>query len=278
MNHHPVFSVFPIADEGTDFIGARFRPDFLEPHGGKLPPVDNEYFEWIDLLESVAGANGRYVMVELGAGYGRWAVRAACAARSRGVPFHIVAVEPEPQHFEWLKETLLENGVGSNQYTTVNAAVSVDRSAAQLYVGGHGHDAATWYGQRLAWDAASIEDGQYCGRQASVHPSGYKSVTVETVTLSDLLAPFPLVDLIDMDIQGEEYAVIRSAWEVLNRKVKRMHVGTHSREVETSIRRLLLAEGWTCRADYAGCAEHHTPWGRVEFEDGVQSWRNPRLQ
>ena len=37
-----------------------------------IPPIDEEYFEWVDLLESVRDARGAYTMMELGAGYGRW--------------------------------------------------------------------------------------------------------------------------------------------------------------------------------------------------------------
>src|SRR5271169_776412 len=47
-----------------------------------LPPFDEEYFEWIDLFEAVASTKREFVMVELGAGYGKWIVRGAFVARS----------------------------------------------------------------------------------------------------------------------------------------------------------------------------------------------------
>jgi FkbM family methyltransferase len=276
---HPVFQRFPDARDprpgfSSDFTGARFREelDYGIVHG--YPPIDNEYFEWIDILESVAEARGPFVMAEIGAGFGRWSARAVCAARNIGIPARVVAVEPEPLHFEWLQRTFRDNGI---EGTAINAAVGAERGKAQFYVEGYGQDASSWYGQCLAWDAGSSEGGSYCGRPVSVHPSGYRSVTVETMTLSDVLAPFARVDLVDMDIQGAETTVIRSSWEILNRKVKRLHIGTHSAEVEDSIRRLLTVEGWECKADYGCCAEHHTSWGNVQFVDGVQSWLNPHL-
>ena len=82
------------------------------------PPVDGEYFEWIDVLESVALARDRYTMLELGAGYGRWAVRAAAAVRQRGISeCHLVAVEADPVHFTWLQQHFCDNGLDPAQHT-----------------------------------------------------------------------------------------------------------------------------------------------------------------
>ena len=123
MTNHPVFEEFspysgPVP-EGCqiDFIGAITRCEFVEisrpfPSEVQLayPSVDEEYFEWIDILESVSLARDRYTMLELGAGYGRWAVRAATALRRRGIQqCHLVAVEPEPLHFRWLQQHLCDN-------------------------------------------------------------------------------------------------------------------------------------------------------------------------
>ena len=92
IQHHEVFSRFrrysgkiPPGYE-MDFLGTQSNHEFMSglrgvgpcPQGGTAqgfpyPPLDEEYFEWIDLLESVVAAEGSYTMIELGAGYGRWA-------------------------------------------------------------------------------------------------------------------------------------------------------------------------------------------------------------
>jgi hypothetical protein len=59
--------------------------------------------------------------------------------------------------------------------------------------------------------------------------------------------------------------------------VKRVHVGTHSREIEDGLRRLFRALGWQSLADYACLSSATTPFGMVSFRDGVQSWLNPRF-
>src|SRR5260370_35145422 len=75
-----------------DFLGTKmrheFKAGFCRPEAITVqdyyPAFDEEYFEWIDLLESVVAASGSYTMIDLGAGYGRWGVRAAPSLESHG--------------------------------------------------------------------------------------------------------------------------------------------------------------------------------------------------
>jgi hypothetical protein len=144
--HHPVFQKFPNlfgplgAEYRVDFFGIKTRAKFLSAAFAEsmrvrtvYPPVDEEYFGWIDLLESVAAARGSYTMMELGAGYGRWAIRAGrVVALQRQIPFHLVAVEAEPQHFKWLQQHLRDNEIDPREHTLLNAAVS-DRPGKSLF-------------------------------------------------------------------------------------------------------------------------------------------------
>ncbi|PYX60033.1 MAG: hypothetical protein DMG76_03785 [Acidobacteria bacterium] len=124
--HHKVFLDFrhwtglvPAGFE-ADFLGSRYRTSFFMLWPPRLhdrhiapeyPPFDDEYFEWIDLLEAVAGATNRFTMLELGAGFGRWTARAAAAAQQRNLEYTLVAVEAEPTHFDWMLQNLQDNGL-----------------------------------------------------------------------------------------------------------------------------------------------------------------------
>jgi len=67
----------------VDFLGNTIRFEFFAGMeqsplpvrsvypGFNDPGFNNEIFEWIDVLESVAAARKSYTMIELGAGYGR---------------------------------------------------------------------------------------------------------------------------------------------------------------------------------------------------------------
>lgn len=263
MISHPIFSRFTPQVEGQDFIGSKIRSEF---HGASqcdvrqegaapLPPFDEEYFEWIDLLESVDQARGSYTFVELGAGYGRWSVRAALAARQRGLaPVHLVAVEAEPTHFEWLKLHFADNGLDPSQHTLIRAAVSDAEGETFFLVGGP----SEWYGQCIA-----------------LTDTGY---TVRKMAFWSVLNPLGCVDLIDLDVQGEELKCCSSDIGSMDAKVKRLHIGTHSPEIEEGLRTLLKGHGWKCLADYGVGRANETPYGTIQFQDGVQSWVNPRFR
>lgn len=274
--HHPVFAHFarkpaPLRMWGNpvflsdSFLGTVSRAEFTaqttrEGPGAVgvagLPAFNEEYFEWIDLLESVQAANEIYTFMELGAGYGRWSVRAAFAAgleRTR-----LVAVEAEPTHYQWMLQHCRDNGLGIAPCiipTLVEAAIS-DTPGECLFLTGR---PAEWYGQRIA---TLNEEG--CFR-------------VLAVTLPELLRPHQLVDLIDVDIQGQEYLVIRAGLDELNAKVKRLHIATHSVEIERDLRDLLLVQLWEPVWDYECGKTQETPFGPIEFLDGVQSWVNQRF-
>lgn len=81
-----------------------------------------------------------------------------------------------------------------------------------------------------------------------------------------------------MDVQGAELDIVRSAIDDLDRKVCRLHIGTHSRDLERGLKAALTSHGWICHFDYPCQSKAETPFGPVSFDDGVQGWTNPRLQ
>ena len=76
-----------------------------------------------------------------------------------------------------------------------------------------------------------------------------------------------------LDVQGAEADVLESAADQL-RKVCRVHIGTHGAKIEAVLRRLFGRLGWQKINDYACNAESETPYGRIRFRDGVQTWVN----
>jgi len=99
-----------------------------------------------------------------------------------------------------------------------------------------------------------------------------------SIVLEDVIGDTPVVDLLDLDIQGMEGEVVLSSIDLIAQRIKRIHIGTHSREIEDTLRRLMTEAGRQPRFDYP-CAtpDHPTSAGPVDFGDGVQSWINPRL-
>lgn len=286
----------------TSFFGETGpRPEFGEmeprPESGQveasLPPLNEEYFEWIDLLEAVRQARQRFTMLELGAGWGPWLVNAAAAVtRCNPLPLHLVGVEAEPTHYAWMQQHFRDNGIDPNAQSLFRAAVASEDGTAAFFVG----QAADWYGQslapmggRLRWLRAALRSILALRHRRPTSPrlgsgqGGDPRLTAEvaqvpTISLRTLLAPFDRVDLIDLDVQGAELEVLRAAAAEICHKVRRVHIGTHGRRIEAGLRRLFAELGWTPVNDYACHSDADTPWGRISFNDGVQTWCNPELK
>lgn len=304
MLQHTVFSYFkPFSGRipafcEVDFLGTMTRHEFIaglvpgrshpiEVHD-YYPSFDEEYFEWIALLEAAVSARGSFTMIELGAGFGRWAVRAAKAWRqlNAGLPLRLIAVEPEPVVFGWMRQHFADNDVAEQEHSLMHAAVSDTTGSAMFYIRGprgglFDRHPSGWYGQALTkdYDIASLNrlDGVYAGYRVVEHTSGWRSIRIPTVTLRCILKDLDVVDLIDLDVEGQELISLSHAIEEVDAKVKRLHIGTHSKEIEAGLRELLSAHGWHCRADYSLNSTSDTPWGTIRFENGAQSWLNSAL-
>jgi FkbM family methyltransferase len=303
-SHHKVFSRFrPFSGEvpaftSADFLGTKVRHEFVAGFGPPCPQVtkvencypafDEEYFEWIDLLESVVAAEKSYTMIELGAGFGRWVVRAAHAVQQYNdqLPYHLIAVEAEPVVFQWMRRHFRDNAIDPSKHRLVHAAVSHVSGDMLFYIGGprggpFDRHPSAWYGQCLTkgddLSSESEKDGEYCGLEVLRHKSGWRSIRVPSISLASILKDLSLVDLVDMDIEGQELPTIDATIKDLNTKVKRLHIGTHGKEIESDLRQLLSSHRWRCGADYSLFSASETPWGLIHFENGVQSWVNPRF-
>jgi FkbM family methyltransferase len=295
--HHPVFDRFPRwsgdVDAGwsVNFLGVRTRDEFSAGMTGAVaserrsietayPPFDEEYFEWIDVLEAVEGADEGFTMIELGAGWGRWLMNGAAAARQRGrAPMRLVGVEAEPTHFRWMRQHFRDNAVDRRSLTLIKAAVAATPGRVRFHVG----DASAWYGQAI--DAGeptpkgrpSLSERLRAVLDRATPHHERSIVDVRAVTLGSILKNLERVDLIDLDVQGVEADVLESAESLLGERVKRVHIGTHTAENERRLRLLFERLGWENLNDYACGAEAETPWGPISFQDGVQTWLNTRL-
>lgn len=304
FQHHPVFSHFrPYTGElppncDHDFLGTVVPPEFIQ---GLVPVpecaskvenyyvlIDDEYFEWIDLLESIVAASGTYTMIDLGAGYGRWSVRAAYAAKQYNPELRcrLIAVEPEPTVYGWMRKHYSNHGLSLSEHKLIHAALCEQPGKAYFYIGGprggpFDRPPSAWYGQALTKDyefrSKAKRDGKYAGFKVYLHESGWRSIRLPSIGLRTILKKLDRVDLIDLDIEGQELVALTAAVDYLDAKVKRLHIGTHSVEIEAGLRQLLSDHGWRCLADYSLLKTSETPWGVISFDNGVQSWVNPRL-
>jgi FkbM family methyltransferase len=228
------------------------------------PPMDDEYFEWIALLTAVTHAIGRFCFAEIGAGWGRWMASAAALCRQNAIDFALIGVEPEPSHFEWMKMVMRDNGVDPDEHELVCAAAAAERG--ELLLAGS-DQSATEYGHRAI-------DEQMHAEWRKLPDLTFRPVA--SVTLDDLFAKHERIDLVDMDVQGAEHDIVAAGIDVLNSKVRMLHVGTHSREAEAGLTSVLRRHGWLNAFSFPSRSQTVTPFGRIRFDDGVQTWVSPR--
>jgi len=216
-----------------------------ELHDGSpapAPVVDEEYFEYVGVIEAVQAAQDNFVSIEVGARWGTWTARAVGILRDLRpeLSYQLAAVEPSTHYVNWIREIQRLNKL--ENLTIV---------------------------QELA-SAANVQN---------------------------LLMQHSKVDLLDMDCQGAELPVLSKIWPVVQKKVVRLVLGTHSPLIHRSLVARAKKYGWRivdafdrrytrpCEAwllsgmlnKLGKACTQGTPQGRVYFRDGHIYAVNPKF-
>jgi hypothetical protein len=261
-----------------------------------VPSIDEGWFEAVDWIVSAREATGTYVAVSLGASYGIQLVGAWKALKAfNDMPARLVAVEAVPENCGWIRRHMTDNGINPDDHTIIQAVIGPDNEPALFPIGAPGSGRNN-----------CIATNSALGRQVYAHllrEQGYSERVLEnlllynstgitrdlgegyggevklvsSVTLIDVLSPFDRVDLLEIDIQQSEINVIPPWMDILNRKVRRAHIGTHGRDVHQALRLLFFNAGWKIVFDYPPDSRCVTELGAFDTTDGILTVRNPRV-
>ena len=255
-----------------DFLGAVTRVNYLpEFHGWKAGTTEgapgtptagiHPLPEWIGTLRSVAEARDRLVAVELGMGWAPWLVTSAVAARRRGITaVRLIGVEGSEGHLRFAEQHLRDNGLDPEAHVLMHAVVGCSDGIARFP---RLDDPRADYGARAAFDGAPTQSDGW--------------IETKSVTLATLLKDEPLVDLLHSDIQGAEADVVAQSLPLLNQRVRRLIIGTHSRQIEGRLFALLGDAGWILEHEQP-CDIGQSEDGQFRIRaDGEQIWRNANL-
>jgi len=263
------------------------------------PVVSEEYFEYVDVLSAAAdyasegpGGTARrpFCFVELGAGYGHWTFAAHKALQqvAAGAPHRYLMVDVVPSLKKAVEELQTLNGVAPG--------------AASFHVG---YVAASDSNKGL--NRAQLKDAShnvkvYSEIWGTGHTKDDQAAVSRTVSLQTLFKEYalpPCVDMLDVDIQGSEYADFRGhkglffgtdSITLMNKRVRRVHIGLHDGRAGVHIQNLIQMfkvnkwrqvwyENPTGKLG-PGVPPGNTSWGPIEFGDGILSYinENPELQ
>jgi FkbM family methyltransferase len=279
----------------TDFLGTKTRASFisaLPQEGGVVEnyPIPMNFHataaEWAGALRAALAATAEFVVLELGAGWGPWLVALAHAAGRLGVAkVHLVGVEASRAHCAYMATHFGDNGLDASQHTLLHGVVGVADGFAEFPV---------LTDPAGVWGAAAVYPDSTRPFLVRMARRGYRALRararfllkgapcppamerVPCYSLATLLHRFETVDLVHVDIQGDEYRVLAAARDVLGRKVKRVVVGTHGRDIEQRLMEEMTGRGWALEGEEA-CQFRQNGTKLNLFRDGCQVWRNPAL-
>lgn len=268
----------PVADGYRDIFGSITRVRYLDRNAQHLAgyryrsvPRQSEgglhgTSEWVGTLRSVLEAKDSFTAMELGAGWAPWLVASQAAARQRGITrIDLTGVEGSAEHYGFMIDNFRNNGL--------------DPAAFHLHhaVAGAEDGVAAFPRLRAAQDdygaSAVFEDSE---RAAAALRGDLEEIP--SLSLKTLIGDRPRVDLVHIDIQGHEESVIAAGIDVLDERVRRLVIGTHSRTIEGHLFDLLHAHGWVCESELPCVLWPTMDGGRYLAADGEQVWRNDRLE
>lgn len=266
----------------------------------RLPVIEDGegWFEAANWFEAAREASGRFVMITLGACYGAQAVGSYRALQLvNPMPCRLVAVEPEPDNYEWTRMHMQDNGIDPDEQWLVKAAISDKNDPVFFPVGSPGTGAQNCFSTnelaaREHYASEILRSGRVEDAVRNLLLHNTTGITkdlvpgenftaeiklMSAVTLKDVISPFDRVDYLESDIQQSEILVFPPFMDLLRRKVRRIHIGTHGKEVHDTLHKLFEEEGWEIIFSYAPNSEFETPAGNFSMNDGVLTVRNLRL-
>jgi hypothetical protein len=282
--------VGPCGEDGS----ARAQP--------RLPTIEDGevWFEALNWVMAAREAKGRFVMMTLGANYGAQAVGSyRILQQLNPMPCKLVAVEPVPENYEWTLRHFRNNDIDPAEHWLVPLALGADVTPVLFPVGAPGSGAqnaiATNNAEARQQYVEAFSQGGDEVVMAALRNLLLHNTTgltrnliegrdltaeiklVSAITLHELLSPFDRIDYVEADIQQSEIAVFPPFIDLMRKKVHRIHIGTHGRDVHWSLHELFAQHGWTMVFSFEPNARHDTVLGSFETNDGVLTVVNPDL-
>ncbi len=266
----------------------------------RLPRIEDGegWFEAVDWIVAAREARNSYTMATLGACYGAQAVGSYRALQLLNpMPCRLVALEPEPENYEWTRRHMRDNGIDPDKQWLVKAAISATNDPVLFPIGSPGTGAQNCVStneenSRKIYANEIIAAGRAKETLLNLMMNNSTGIIkdlvpgqnfpaeikmVSAVTLADILSPFDMLDYLESDIQQSEILVFPPFMDVVKRKVRRVHIGTHGKDVHSALLGLFQKEGWDIVFDFAPNSQFESPLGNFTTNDGVLTVRNPNL-
>jgi len=260
----------------TNFLGVKVRPNvFPALLSGQVGTVERvplpanwhaDIAEWGSCLRALDLSGDRFVMLELGCGWGCWMNNLGVAAKSVGKKIHLYGIEADATHLEYARQALSDNEILHHEYVLVNGIAGKSAAVALFPKVQSGID----------WGGSAIINPTMEQLDNASHSGAFVSIPV--IDIGNLLKDEPRIDLVHIDIQGAELDLLREVFSLLCEKVRYVFIGTHSKQIEAGLFEIFLTNGhWKLEMERAAIF-HISDGVPVVIGDGIQAWRNVRFQ
>jgi hypothetical protein len=272
----------------TDFIGVRTRvgslPSSCHPFEGQVLGVPwpkdflAEAAEWVALCRAIEEARESFTMMELGAGWGPWIVGGGHLARRRQIEnIFLLGIEADESHFATMEDHFRDNGFDPSDHRLLFGAAGTEQGRVQFAIADNPSE--TWGHRPIASDPqGELRDSDVNFKEDTVGGLPLREIPQHDV--KEELRRKPFWDLIHIDIQGWEAEIVADCLDLLGERVRRIVVGTHSRQIEARLLDLMHGADWRLEGEKPCRFNHHPThreWESMTVVDGVQVWSNPRL-
>ena len=278
MQRHAAPGLEPTPGFCTNFLGVKIDPavfpDILRDTAGTVEGIPipanwhSDIAEWAAALRAVDLAGARFTLHDLGCGWGCWMMNTGVAARRAGKEVRLIGVEADDRYLRFAQDARDANGFAPEHMRLLRGIASGSPGYALF----PRQDVAA--GAETSWGLEPVFGATEAQRAEAVRSGRFDELPM--LPLAEIVGGEARLDLLHMDIQGGEAALVASSLPVLAATVAYLVIGTHSRQIEGRLFETLLGAGWVLEVERPSILNAHvTPPGTLV--DGVQGWRNPRL-
>ena len=232
------------------------------------PAFGDHTFQWKIIISALEAAVCQFNYMELGGGWAKWSVDASALKRRLrpNLPSAMLVVEAQPSHCEMAREHIRENN--ASEVDLLCGAIAESDGEVEFAVSSGN------FGLGLQ----GLRDGKDRNK---------KIIKIPAFGLCGLLSRAEFkgmpVDVVDLDIQGFELAVLQNdqTLDCVTRGVRVLHIGMH--RVEANDARFFFSElvkkrGWVLVMYFPITSDRvKTQYGTTAFGDGVMTFVNPAL-
>jgi hypothetical protein len=303
INFRPAFRRERIPLDGGDVATSMPSLDNTAPVKSWLVDEWNgeRWFEAVNWFVAAREARTRFVMVTLGAWHGSQAVGSYRAVqRVNPMPCMLVAVEPMKDSYQLIGRHFRTNGIDPDDHWLIPMAMNGTNEPVFFAQGARAMGPPNCFSTnhrtvRESYFNSLIESGRteqalrdlLLQNRSGLHvrqsdlstgePLEAEIEFVSAITLGDVLGPFERVDYLEADIQQSELVVFPPFMDLLKKKVRRIHIGTHGEEAHRILHDLFARDSWEIVFSFKPDGVHRTALGTFTNNDGVLTVSNPTL-